>query len=353
MRRSRWLTLASVALAFAARPAPAVEQLADGIAAQVGSEVVLVSEVMRMSRADEAQMRAQGAPESELAKARATALERLIEARLLARVVKQSDLHAKDSEVDEAIAGIAKENGLTVEQLKASVGSHEISFQEYREQIRQELERRKVVQSMIAARVRIDESDMKQLYAEQFSNQPAGGETVHVRQIIIVFGEEVGRDKATACKIATESLARIRAGAAFEDVAREVSAVAPMDGGDIGWIHADSMASWMKQALAPLKDGGVTDVIELPFGCGVMKLVERREWTPVTYDAAKARLEEQVYEQKLAVEYRQWMDQLRKNTFIERRGYFADAATLGGGSLAGSGADAAGDASSQGGTAQP
>lgn len=349
MQRIRLLALASVALAVAGGPAPAAEQLADGIAAQVGSEVVLVSEVMRMSRGDEAQLRAQGAPETELAKARASALEHMIEAKLLARVVKQSDLHAKDSEVDDAIAGIAKENGLTVEQLKASVNTHDMTFAEYREQIRQELERRKVIQSMIAARVRIDESDVKQMYTEQFSNQPEGGETVHVRQIIVVFGEEVGRDKAQACQIAKDSLARIRAGESFEDVAKEVSAVAPMDGGDIGWIHADSMASWMKTALAPLKDGGVSDVIELPFGCGVMKLVERREWTPITYDKAKPRLEELVYEQKLASEYRKWMDQLRQNTFIERRGYFADAARLDGSSLAGKPADD----SAQGGTGQP
>jgi peptidyl-prolyl cis-trans isomerase SurA len=331
MRRSWLSALACVALAGA--PAEAAEQLADGIAAQVGSEVVLVSEVMRVARPAEAQMKAAGAPESELAKVRANALEQLIESRLLARVVKQADLHATDAEVDETIAGIAKENGLTVEQLRASVGTHDITYKEYREQIRQELERRKVVQTMIASRVRVDEEDLKRLYAEEFSKQPEGGETVHVRQILIVFGPETGRDKPEACRLANAALARVRSGTAFEEVAKEVSAVAPMDGGDIGWIHADSMAPWMKQTLAPLSAGGVSDLIELPFGCGFMKLVERRNWIPITYEAAKQRLEAEVYDQKLAVEYRSWMDQLRKNSYIERRGYFADAASLGGGSL--------------------
>jgi peptidyl-prolyl cis-trans isomerase SurA len=333
MRRRRiWLAaLACVALAGA--PAAATEQLADGIAAQVGNEVVLVSEVMRVARSTEAQMKAAGAPEAELAKARANALEQLIESHLLARVVKQSDLHATDAEVDETIAGIAKENGITVEQLKASVGTHDISYKEYRDQIRQELERRKVVQTMIASRVRVDEEDLKRLYAEQYSKQPAGGETVHIRQILVVFGPEAGRDKTEACRITSEGLARIRSGTSFEDVAKEISAVAPLDGGDIGWIHADSMAPWMKEALAPLTAGGVSGVLELPFGCGVMKLVERREWVPVTYEAAKPHLEEEVYEEKLGIEYRNWMDQLRKNSYIERRGYFADAASLGAGSL--------------------
>jgi len=319
----------------AAGAAGAAEELVDGIAAQVGTEIVLVSEVMRASQSRASQLMTAGAPESEIAKVRASALEDLIESHLLARVVKQSELVASDSDIDNAIEGIAKENGLSVEQLQASVTSHGITYKEYREQIKREIERRKVIQTMIAAKVDLEEDDLKRLYAEQFAKQPAGGETVHLRQILVVFGPEAGRDLPEARRIAAEAEARIRQGTPFEEVAKEISAVAPMDGGDIGWIHVDSMAPWMKEALAPLQPGGVTGVIELPFGCGLMKLVERREWIPVTYEAAKPVLEQQVFEEKVSAEYRRWMDQLRANSYIERRGYFADAAKLGSRSLGG------------------
>ncbi len=320
---------------FAAGAAGAAEEIVDGIAAQVGSDTVLISEVMRSSQSTVNQMKAAGVSEAEIAKVRAGALEELIEAHLLSRVVKRSELVASDADIDAAIAGIAKENGLTVEQLQASVTSHDITFKEYRDQIKQELERRKVVQTMIASKVNVEEADLKRLYAEQFAKQPAEGETAHVRQILVVFGPETGREFPEACRIAGEAAARIRQGTPFETVAREVSAVAPMDGGDIGWIHGDSMAPWMKEALAPLEPGGVTGVLELPFGCGLMQLVERRKWIPVSYEAAKPLLEQKAFEEKVSVEYRTWMNQLRANTYIERRGYFADAATLGASSLGG------------------
>jgi peptidyl-prolyl cis-trans isomerase SurA len=320
---------------LAAGAAGAAEELVDGIAAQVGSDIVLVSEVMQSSRTMTSRMRAAGAPESEIAKARAGALEELIEGHLLARVVKQSELVSSDADVDKAIEGIAKENGLTVEQLQASVTSHDMTYKEYRAQIKHEIERRKVVQTMIASKVSLEEDDLRRLYAEQFANQPAGGETLHLRQILIVFGPETGRDLEEARRIASAAEARIRQGTPFEEVAREVSAVAPNDGGDIGWIHAGSMASWMAEALAPLEPGGVTGVLELPFGCGLMQLVERREWVPITYEKARPALEQQAFEIKVGEEYRAWMDQLRANTYIERRGYFADAAKLGSGSLGG------------------
>jgi peptidyl-prolyl cis-trans isomerase SurA len=312
-----------------AGPAPAAEELVDGIAAQVGNEIVLVSEVRRAARPIEAQMVAAGAPESEVAKARAGALEQLIENRLLARVVKQSELRASDAEVDETIADIAKENGLSQEQLQASVTSHDITYKEYREQIRQELERRKILQTMISSRVRVEPADVERLYAEQFADQPQGGETLHVRQIIVLSGQEAGRTQEQACQLANVAAARIRGGVEFEAMAREVSAVAPQDGGDIGWVHAESMAPWMKEALGPLEPGGVSGVLELPFGCGLMKLVERRDWKPVSFEKAKPMLEEQAFQQKLAEEYRRWMNELRESSYIERRGYFAEAAKLG------------------------
>ena len=324
----RRLSLVLIPLLLAPGAAGADEELVDGIAAQVGNEIVLVSEVMRVSQPMVVRMQAAGAPETEVAKVRANALEELIESHLLAKVVKQAELTASDADIDKAIEGIAKENGLTVDQLKASITTHDISYKEYREQIKRELERRKVVQTMIASKVSLQEDDLKRLYAEHYAKQPAGGETVHLRQILLVAGPETGRTLPEACKLATEAEARIHAGASFEAVAKEISAVAPMDGGDIGWIHRDSMAPWMQEALGSLQPGGVTKVIELPFGCGLMQVVERREWVPVTFEAAKPALEQQAFEEKVAVEYRKWMDQLRQNSYIERRGYFADAAKL-------------------------
>ena len=183
----------------------------------------------------------------------------------------------------------------------------------------------------------VEEDDLKRLYAEQFSKQPAGGETVHLRQILIVFGPEVGRDRVEACRLASAALRRA---SAQGDVLRGRRARGLGGGADGRRRHrldprGQHGAVDDRRRSRRSQPGGVTDVIELPFGCGMMKLVERREWVPVSYEAAKPALEQEVFEEKLADEYRTWMDQLRKNSYIERRGYFADAAQLGAGALGG------------------
>jgi parvulin-like peptidyl-prolyl isomerase len=85
----------------------------------------------------------------------------------------------------------------------------------------------------------------------------------------------------------------------------------------------------MSDVVDSLKDGETSDVIELPFGCSLLKLVERREFQPVSFEEAQERLQIEIFEQHVDEEFRKWMEELRAQTFIERKGHFADAAMLG------------------------
>jgi len=306
--------------------AHAEEELVDGIAAQVGTDIVLVSEVVDLVAPNERRLRAAGAPEAEIAKLRANGLETMIERRLVEKVVRELDLQATDAEVDGAIGSIAQENGLGLEQLKRSVVSQGMPYDAYRAEIKHELERRKVVNAVVGSRVHVEDEDLRKLYKEQFADQPREGTTVHLRQILIAANQEVGATSAMACDFLTQLREKILQGASFEDAAQAYSAAAPQQGGDIGWLHVDSMAGWMVELVEPLAEGDVSATQELPFGCTMVKLLERKEWKPIAYEQAKPMLQTAVYETKLSEQYREWMEELRRSTFIERRGYFADAA---------------------------
>jgi peptidyl-prolyl cis-trans isomerase SurA len=321
-----------IALAMALGPvaaASAEEMITDGIAAQVGPDIVLVSEVMERIGPLEARLRESNAPPSEIAKLRAMGLEKLIESRLIDQTVQRGELYASDEEIENAINGIAKENGLTREQLEQSVTAQGLSVDEYRAEIKSGIEHQKVIHMVVASKIEVQESEVRALYHERFSDQPKGGEMVHLRQILITPGGVVAGDKEPACAPALTARDRIRAGEAFEKVAAEVSEVAPAQGGDIGWLHSDSVASWMSEVVDPLQAGETSDVIELPFGCSLLKLVERRQFEPVSYEEAKTQLHLEIYQQYLEKAFREWMENLRAHTYIERKGHFAEAAMLG------------------------
>lgn len=310
-------------LGLLAAPALADGEVVDGIAAQVGTEVVLVSEIEQVAAPLEQRLRAEGAPEVEIQRLRATVLDRLIERRLVALVVRRAELSVTDVEVDQTLASIAQQNDLTPDQLRASVESQGLAWDAYRERMRAEIEHAKVMNGMVAARVRVDDAEVRALYQTRFADQPEGGEEVHLRQLVAGIEAASPEARREACGRVQAALERIRAGEDFAELAREVSETNPERGGDIGWVHAASLASWMVPVVGSLDPGETSDLIELSFGCALLHLVERRVYAPVSYEQARERLREELFDERMEQEYRRFIDKIRAQTYVERKGIYA------------------------------
>lgn len=323
MARNGWIALALLALGGAA----AADELVDGIAAQVGSDIVLLSEVNQLMRPLEPKFREAGATPAEIGRMRATILDKLIERKLIQQAVRRAELGASDAEVDQTIETIARENGLTPEQLRESVESKGLSFDVYRERIRAEIEENKLLHGMVMAKVRLEEQEVRSRYDERFSEQPEGGAEIHLRHLLIPISENTRAARKETCALAAAARERVIAGESFAEVASELSVVNPELGGDIGWLHADSMAAWM-QPVHTLEAGGITEVLETSFGCNVLQVVERRDFEPIGYEEARERLQAEIFDEKVAEEYAEFIQKLRSQTYIERKGIFSEADRL-------------------------
>jgi peptidyl-prolyl cis-trans isomerase SurA len=326
--RSRTITAALGALLLTA-PAAAREVLLDGIAAQVGGSVVLHSEVVELSGPVEQRLRDAGRPDSEILRIRADALQRLIEARLMEEVVRRLELGVTDAEVDGAIASIAKDNKLTVEQLTQSVTSHGLTLEEYRGKIKSEIERSKVLNALVRSQVHVEPEEVNALYEERYGRQRSGGQEIHVRHLVVLFREGL-RDQETACKMVSDARAQMASGnASFQQKAREISDANAQRGGDMGWIHLDDVAGWMAPVITDLGSSGISDVIENRFGCNLLQVVERRGFEAVSLEEATPELSNEIMMQKTEAEYVKWVDTIRSQTYIELKGQYAEASRIG------------------------
>ena len=323
--RSRLAPAAALALALAAGgPARADEPVLDGIAAQVGSDIVLVSEVRNLVGPMEKKMRDAGAPEAEVAALRQDALERLIERALIRQVVRRAELEATDPEVDTAIATIARENGLSQPQLVATVEAEGLPYEIYRERIRAEIEQSKVINGMVAAKVRIEEAELRAAFHEAFEDQPKGGDELRLRHLLVPFTGDGADARKTACATAERGRARLAKGEAFDLVASQLTE-APPGTGELGWLHEGRLAGWMSPQLSGATAGTVTQVIETDFGCNVLVVVDRRPYVAKGYDEVREQLHERLFAERMQREYLKFMDKLREQTYIERKGVFAEA----------------------------
>jgi len=315
---------AATAAAASDQPAAASGLLVDGIAAQVGTEVVLVSDVHRIADPIEVKIRAQGATDADVALLRSDVLDKLIERKMIGLLAKRVEIEATDFEIDDAIAGIAKENNLDADGLKKSVESQGLSFEAYRHRIGEEIVQQKVLGGMVRARVKIEDAQIRKLYDQRYGAMPAGGDEVHL--VHMAAGAEDGKPKsvAAACDKVRRGLARVRAGESFDSVASQVSQASP----DLGWLPAGALAPWMQEATAGLQPGQVSGVIELPVGCAVVQLVERRKIEALSFEQAKPQLHELMMDQAFQEEYVRFVERLKKQTYVERKGAFANVSRL-------------------------
>ena len=337
MRSIRHAALAGLGLLALAAPIHG-EEFVDGIAAQVGTDIVLASEVERFAAPVEAKMHESGAPQYEIVKMRAEILERMIERRLIEQAVRRIEIDASEAEIDNAIAAIAQETGLTMDQLQRTVEAKGMTYETYRDQIRGEIQRQKLVGGAIRSRVRVEDEEISALYEKRYADQPEGGEEVRLRHILVPFGEGTNATEKGACARAEAARQRVNAGESFAEVARDTSAINAQLGGDVGWVHSATLAAWMADSVAKLGAGQMSPVLRMPFGCNVLYLVQRREFEPKTFEAAAPELHAEIFEAKMAEEYTAFLEKLREQTYIERKGVFADAApTFSGSSISAAG----------------
>jgi peptidyl-prolyl cis-trans isomerase C len=114
--------------------------------------------------------------------------------------------------------------------------------------------------------------------------------------------EEIPEFNAAHLLVETEedalaAKARIDDGAAFADVARDVSTgpTGP-NGGNLGWFGQGAMVPAFEEAVAALDVGGVTDPFETQFGWHVATLLETRVQALPTVDELRPQIAQELQE---------------------------------------------------------
>jgi len=135
------------------------------------------------------------------------------------------------------------------------------------------------------ANTSVTEADLQAAYDERFTDAEDVPE-FNAAHLLVETEEE-----AVAAK------ARIDEGAAFADVAREISTgpTGP-NGGNLGWFGAGAMVPEFEQAVAALEVGGVTEPFETQFGWHVATLLETRVQALPTLDQVRSQLAQELQE---------------------------------------------------------
>jgi peptidyl-prolyl cis-trans isomerase SurA len=314
--RHGWLL---IALLLGGLPPAAAERL-DGIAAVVDDEVILISEVDGKAQPVIERLTKRNAgplPDEVVREIRVQAVESLIASRLILGMAERMGLEATPEEVDEAIEGIARQEGLEVDAVYAAAARQGLERKRYRSQLSDQITRMKVIGSAVRSRITIKDEEIRALYEKRYGDTRPGKHAV-VRHILIPWPDlESDEPPERSLEIANEVLAAVEEGRSFAALAEQFSAAPSAREGGRTTLRQGEAHSELERWAFELEPGQVSPPIETEHGVNLLQLIERFDSGAVSYATVEEDLRIELAERKVGSELEEWVQELRSQVYVE------------------------------------
>ncbi|MGZ8273605.1 MAG: peptidylprolyl isomerase, partial [Burkholderiaceae bacterium] len=270
----------------ATRPAPAAapqpttprtSRSLDRIVAVVNDEVITANELRTRAAIADSQLRRQKIQPPPREVLERQVLERMIVDRAQLQLARETGVRVDDGTVNAAIGRVAESNGLTVPALRERLEADGMSFNQFREDIRQDIILNRLREREVDNRVQISDSELDNYISEK-AGIAADAQEVNLAQILLRVPENADSTRIDETrKRADELFGQLKGGAEFARLAAGFSnASEALQGGDLGWRSVDRIPTLFAEAIKDLKTGDVSGVVRSPNGFHILKVLGRR-----------------------------------------------------------------------------
>jgi len=274
-----WKTLL-LGIAMVANTSFAAPQVVDKVAAVVNNGVVLESDVDGLMQSVKANAGQAGQQLPDDATLRHQILERLIMDQVILQMGTKMGVKVTDEQLDAAIADIAKQNNMTMDQMRSRLAYDGVNFSTYRNQIRKEMIISEVRNSEVRRRVTVLPQEVEAL-AQQVGNQNDASTELNLSHILVPLPENPTSDQVNEAESQARSIVeQARNGGDFGKLAITYSAdQQALKGGQMGWGRIQELPSIFAQALSTAKKGDVIGPIRSGVGFHILKVNDLRGQT--------------------------------------------------------------------------
>lgn len=257
-----------------APPATPQFQMADGVLATVNDSVITGFDLRQRMLLLIAMTQVQPTPEN-IPAIQQEALNALIDERLqIQELANYETLTVSDEEVDQEVAAMAQEVGVTGEAYLSFLEAGGIRPQTLRNQLRTQIGWQRLVGGRFQTRARVSQgaidAAMRQMSEAASKKQYLIGE-------IYIEAARVGGQQA-AVNGATQLVQQMVQGAPFQNVAQQFSAApSAARGGDAGWIVAGTVNPTLQAAMDQLEIGQLSRPIPVEGGVYIIYMRDKRD----------------------------------------------------------------------------
>ncbi|EAA4071088.1 peptidylprolyl isomerase SurA [Salmonella enterica subsp. enterica serovar Napoli] len=271
-----WKTLL-LGIAMIANTSFAAPQVVDKVAAVVNNGVVLESDVDGLMQSVKLNAGQAGQQLPDDATLRHQILERLIMDQIILQMGQKMGVKITDEQLDQAIANIAKQNNMTMDQMRSRLAYDGLNYSTYRNQIRKEMIISEVRNNEVRRRITVLPQEVDAL-AKQIGTQNDASTELNLSHILIALPENPTSEQVNDVQRQAESIVEeARNGADFGKLAITYSAdQQALKGGQMGWGRIQELPGIFAQALSTAKKGDIVGPIRSGVGFHILKVNDLR-----------------------------------------------------------------------------
>ncbi len=296
-------------------PAAASSETLNRIVATIDGDPITLIELERYAEA--ARKRPGG---DQVANDQRAILDELVLDKIITKQVEVLGLKASEQQIDGYIESIRSRNNLSEEQLLDALKQQGMTWDQYRVQVRADIERANLINREIRNKVNVSPEEIERYYQAHLDEYGGGGGKMHARLISLTVPPDANEADRAAIKAKADEVHALAAdGKDFAKLVKEYSQGPAIDeGGDIGEVEPAQMQPEFAKAVTGLKAGQVSPVITTREGFHIIKIDKQTGDSHQPLADVSESIKEKLYKEAMEQRYDRWLNQdLRARHHVE------------------------------------
>lgn len=291
--------------------AAAAAEVVDRIVAVVNDDIITLTELNEALAPFIRKIEAEGFTEEKKEKIifnlKTDMLERMIDRKLTDQEVRRYNIQVSEIEVDRAIEQFKKAQSITQDDLLTALEQDGLTFEEYRERVKKELVRPKLINYAVKSKIIITDEEIKAFY-DAHADDFQGTKKYHLRNIIHT-------DRAVMDRV----LEKLNNGGSFSVLAMKYSlGKNAQEGGELGKFEMEVLSADIQAAVKGRAKGEHTPVISTDQGYQIFYIEDIVMDGKKPFEEASDQIFQLLYNQESEKKFTQWLEELKQKAHIKK-----------------------------------
>ncbi len=298
---------------------PARAEMVDRIVANVNGQIILYSDLQAQIKGLQKTMPMLDSTDpTRKAQIEREVLTQMVRQKLADAEVERLKVIVTSTEVDQRIQQIIEQGNSSMEQLELNLKANGETLEKFRDQMKKEMERDRLVERVLKSKVVISDQQVEAYLKGEKGESASTSQKIHLGVILLPVGDKYGKPEDVE-RTGREILDKLKGGADFQSMAKQYSkGPAAEEGGDLGYMGADELAPFIAQAVRNMRKDQISGLVQGPGGYYILKVlgVDSKK-IEKTDPVLREKVRRTLYDQEVNRKFEEWVHYLESKAFIQ------------------------------------